>query len=93
MWKLFLVGSNPAVSTKHKSNTMLETIIKGLTYFMTLFGMICVFVLIGGIFFSWLWNYCMPVLFGLPEITYLQAVALLTVARMILPNPEVKIKK
>ena len=52
MWKLFLVGSNPAVSTKHKSNTMLEAIIKGLTYFMTLFGMICVFVLIGGIFFS-----------------------------------------
>lgn len=72
---------------------MVDLIIKGLTYFMTLFGMICAFVLIGGIFFSWLWNYCMPVLFGLPEITYLQAVALLTVARMILPNPEVKIKK
>ena len=35
----------------------------------------------------------MPVFFGLPEITYLQSVALLAVARMILPNPEVKIKK
>ena len=55
--------------------------------------MICVFVLIGGLFFSWLWNYCMPVMFGLPEITYLQAVAFLAISRMILPNPEVKIKK
>ena len=55
--------------------------------------MICVFVLIGGLFFSWLWNYCMPVMFGLPEITYLQAVAFLTVSRMVLPNPEVKIKE
>ena len=72
---------------------MVDLIIKGITYICTLFAMICVFVLIGGIFFSWLWNYCMPVLFGLPEITYLQSVALLTVARMILPNPEVKIKK
>lgn len=72
---------------------MVDLIIKGITYICTLFGMICVFVLIGGLFFSWLWNYCMPVLFGLPEITYLQSVALLTVARMILPNPEVKIKK
>ena len=72
---------------------MVDLIIKGITYICTLFGMICVFVLIGGLFFSWLWNYCMPVMFGLPEITYLQAVAFLAISRMILPNPEVNIKK
>ena len=72
---------------------MVDLIIKGITYICTLFGMIRVFVLIGGLFFSWLWNYCMPVMFGLPEITYLQAVAFLAVSRMVLPNPEVKIKK
>ena len=72
---------------------MIDLIIKGITYICTLFGMICVFVLIGGLFFSWLWNYCMPVMFGLPEITYLQAVAFLAVSRMVLPNPEVEIKK
>lgn len=70
---------------------MVDLIIKGITYIGTLFAMICVFVLIGGLFFSWLWNYCMPVMFGLPEITYLQAVAFLAVSRMVLPNPEVKI--
>ena len=72
---------------------MVDLIIKEITYICTLFGMICVFVLIGGLFFSWLWNYCMPVMFGLPEITYLQAVAFLAVSRMVLPNPEVKIKE
>ena len=72
---------------------MVDLIIKGITYICTLFGMICVFVLIGGLFFSWLWNYCMPVMFGLPEITYLQAVTFLAVSRMVLPNPEVKIKE
>lgn len=72
---------------------MVDLIIKGITYICTLFGMICVFVLIGGLFFSWLWNYCMPVMFGLPEITYFQAVAFLAVSRMVLPNPEVEIKK
>lgn len=31
---------------------------------------------IGGVFVYWCWNYVMPSLFGLPEITFIQAIAL-----------------
>lgn len=60
-------------------------ILTGITSIITIFSVLFIFIFIGGIIFSWCWNYCIPTLFGLPEITYLQSVALLAIARILLP--------
>lgn len=45
--------------------------------------LIAVCVLLGGLFFSLLWNFVVPGLFGLPAINTFQAIALVLVARAI----------
>ncbi len=45
---------------------------------------IVVFALVLAIFVVWLWDWLMPALFGLGPITYLQAVGLMILARLVL---------
>ena len=81
------MGSNPSAGTKEiKILIMLDSIMKTVLWLVGFFTTLCAFVFIGGVFLSFLWNYCIPTIFGLPEITYLQAVALLAVIRILLPN-------
>lgn len=45
-----------------------------------------VFIILGAIIFMICWNYVMPYLFGLPTITYIHALCLMTVAKLLLPT-------
>lgn len=49
-------------------------------------GTIILFVTIGAIIFTLCWNYVIPVIFGLPEITYLQAFCLMMLVNLLIPN-------
>jgi hypothetical protein len=44
--------------------------------FIGILGIICTVLLILGYPLMWLWNWLMPTMFGLPEITFWQAVGL-----------------
>jgi len=57
-----------------------------------LLALIVTFVLILGYPMMWLWNWLMPELFGLPQITFLQAIGL-NVLTSIIFRPNVTIKK
>ena len=57
-----------------------------------LLALIVTFVLILGYPMMWLWNWLMPELFGLPTITFLQAIGL-NVLTSIIFRPNVTIKK
>jgi len=57
-----------------------------------LLALIATFVLILGYPMMWLWNWLMPELFGLPTITFLQAIGL-NVLTSIIFRPNVTIKK
>ncbi len=46
-------------------------------------GAVVVFFAVFGIFIRLLWNWLMPVIFGLPRITYPQAVGLLLLTRLL----------
>lgn len=52
---------------------------------ITIFGVLagCAFALLFGLFVMLLWNWLMPSLFALPEITYLQAAGIVLLARMV----------
>lgn len=45
-----------------------------------------VFIILGAILFMFCWNYVMPYLFGLPTITYIHALCLMTVTRLLIPT-------
>lgn len=45
-----------------------------------------VFIILGAIIFMICWNYVMPYLFGLPTITYIHALCLMSVAKLLLPT-------
>lgn len=45
-----------------------------------------IFAMIFAIFATWLWNWIMPVMFGLPVISYLQMLGLMILARLIFPT-------
>jgi membrane protein required for beta-lactamase induction len=47
---------------------------------------IAVFTALGGTVVMLLWNWLLPTLFGLPSITFWQAIGLLALCRMILPE-------
>lgn len=49
-------------------------------------GTIILFVTIGAIIFTLCWNYVIPVIFGLPEITYFQAFCLMMLVNLLIPN-------
>jgi hypothetical protein len=44
--------------------------------FVSLLGIICTMLLISGYPLMWLWNWLIPTMFGLPEITFWQAIGL-----------------
>jgi hypothetical protein len=52
---------------------------------MVFVGMIfaCLFALVFGFLVKWLWNFLMPDLFGLKQITYLQAFAMVVLAKLL----------
>jgi hypothetical protein len=41
------------------------------------------FVFVGGTIVQWLWNWLMPTLFGLREVTFWQAIGLLALSRIL----------
>ncbi len=55
------------------------------TYLLTI-GTIVLFIAIGAIIFTLCWNYVIPVIFGLPEITYLQAFCLMMLTNLLIQN-------
>lgn len=57
-------------------------------YFFELAGIVIISIIciiIGAIFFMFCWNYVMPFIFGLPKITYIHAICLMTVSRLLFP--------
>lgn len=42
-------------------------------------------IIIGAIFFMFCWNYVMPFVFGLPKITYIHAMCLMAISRLLFP--------
>ena len=57
-------------------------------YFFELIGMVIISsicIIIGAIFFMICWNYVMPFVFGLPKITYVHAMCLMAVSRLLFP--------
>lgn len=42
--------------------------------------------IIGAIFFMFCWNYVMSFVFGLPKITYIHAMCLMAISRLLFPN-------
>lgn len=57
-------------------------------HFFELTGIVIVSIIciiIGAIFFMFCWNYVMPFIFGLPKITYIHAICLMAVSRLLFP--------
>lgn len=55
-------------------------------HFFELIGMVIISIIciiIGAIFFMICWNYVMPFVFGLPKITYIHAMCLMAVSRLL----------
>jgi len=63
-----------------------------LTTILIFLGVLCfaaVLMVIFAYFATLLWNYVMPELFGVPEITYLKMLALMVLVWMIFPKPSI----
>lgn len=50
---------------------------------IVIISIIC--IIIGAIFFMICWNYVMPFVFGLPKITYIHAMCLMAISRLLFP--------
>ncbi|WQJ53987.1 MAG: hypothetical protein [Vetruanivirus porcinprimi] len=50
---------------------------------IVIISIIC--IIIGAIFFMICWNYVMPFVFGLPKITYIHAMCLMAILRLLFP--------
>jgi hypothetical protein len=46
-------------------------------------GAVALVTFVGGSLVKWLWNWLMPMLFGLPEVTFWQAVGILALSRIL----------
>ena len=57
-----------------------------------LLALVVTWILLLGYPLMWLWNWLMPYLFGLPEITFIQAIGL-NILTNILFRPSITIKK
>lgn len=44
-----------------------------------------IYIIIGAIFFMFCWNYVMPFIFDLPKITYIHAMCLIAISRLLFP--------
>ncbi len=60
-----------------------STIAKNIAKGITLFLVFLIFILLGGIFVQWLWNWLIPDLFSLRRITWLEALGLLALSRIL----------
>lgn len=45
-----------------------------------------IFIILGAILFMICWNYVMPYLFGFKTITYVHALCLMTIAKLLIPT-------
>lgn len=50
---------------------------------IVIISIIC--IIIGAIFFMFCWNYVMPFIFSLPKITYIHAMCLMAISRLLFP--------
>lgn len=50
---------------------------------IVIISIIC--IIIGAIFFMFCWNYVMSFVFGLPKITYIHAMCLMAISRLLFP--------
>jgi len=55
-------------------------------------GSICMILLILGYPLMWLWNWLMPIVFGLPEITFWQAIGLNLISTILFKSTTIKNK-
>jgi hypothetical protein len=60
--------------------------------FASLLGIICTMLLISGYPLMWLWNWLMPIIFGLPEITFWQAIGLNLISTILFKSTTIKNK-
>lgn len=51
---------------------------------IVIISIIC--IIIGAIFFMFCWNYVMSFVFGLPKITYIHAMCLMAISRLLFPS-------
>jgi len=58
--------------------------------FASLLGIICTMLLISGYPLMWLWNWLMPIIFGLPEITFWQAIGLNLLSTVLFKSTTIK---
>jgi hypothetical protein len=63
-----------------------KTIATGIGAFIGIMGMAIVLIAIFTYPTMWLWNYLMPNIFNLPELTFWQTFGLMILARLILPT-------
>ena len=57
-------------------------------HFFELIGIVIISIIciiIGAIFFMICWNYVMPIVYGLPNITYIHAMCLMAISRLLFP--------
>ena len=68
---------------KKVSKTVTKTVAKSVATAIALFFGFIIFVALGGLVVWWLWNWLMPELFGLRELTFWQALGLLALSRIL----------
>ena len=71
---------------KHIENRVESRVKKGVAQFVKILAFILLFIafaLVIGYFFMLLWNWLMPELFDLPEVTYWKGVGILVLAKLI----------
>ena len=74
--------SRQAVAKK-VSETVAKTVAKTVATAVALFVGFIVFIAVGGLAVWWLWNWLMPELFGMPELTFWQALGVLALSRIL----------
>lgn len=65
------------------AQSIARRIAKGIAIAIAAIIAITLFVFIGGKVVQWLWNWLLPPLFGLPSVTYWQALGLLALSRIL----------
>ena len=66
---------------------ILEALAKSFIVFILFLASILMLSIIVGFPLMWLWNWLMPLIFGLIEITFWQAVGLFFLAGILVKNP------
>ena len=69
--------------SKTVARTVAKTVAKTVATAVALFIGFIVFIALGGLVVWWLWNWLMPELFGMPQLTFWQALGLLALSRIL----------